>query len=167
MSISMINFKVGDKVVKANGEKWTGCDEYREIVWVGDNGTECQLKLCLNIYPTSKLKLYKPNHKNYIEVLTNIKAGEVWTSLDNNNIITKSKEGVVGITNGAVSAVTRLDIKIKYTLTKTLVTFQEAFLAYENRREIVSEVDNKIFIKCNNEYPFKPEQIRGLWFVND
>ncbi|MEG0775771.1 hypothetical protein [Clostridium sp.] len=164
----MSNFKAGDKVVKTNGRDWSDGSEYKEIVSVNSDGISCHVKLFSTTAQISELKLYKPKY-NHLEVLRNIKTGEVWVAIDNSITITKTKEGLIIIgSNSALSKII-IDTNTEYTLTKTSVSFQEAFLAYEDGGVIESEVDHEIFYnsKEGEGCCFSPKQIRGMWFINN
>lgn len=119
----------------------------------------------------------------FTEVIENIKEGEVWRnriSKKNLREISK-KEGIIDFTfvdtDRSVLSVREEDT---FTLHRKEYTFQEAFKAYEEGKEIESmkfkykkiEGEDKFYSKnnqgwFNNDGGFEPVEIRGKWYIND
>ena len=118
------------------------------------------------------------------EVIVNIKEDEVWES---ENYIIKCSHGIISIEtkNGEVFNGIAFCDDILFTLQRKQYTFEEAFKALEEGKEIEScyekgvaykKQDDIIHITLNNkpfswwkesEYVFSVGQIRGKWYIND
>lgn len=151
--------------------------------------------LCILDYPERRLKVAKKYlkdngikeenkmEKTFREVIADIKVGEVWEITKGNNIeISLSKNGVT------------LDFKksiecekiffpndTKFKLKREEYTFEEAFKAYEEGKEVEScnfrykKIEGKdsyydqIIDNWENRYDvdFSLEEIRNKWYIND
>ncbi|MCF0149508.1 MAG: hypothetical protein HUJ77_14080 [Clostridium sp.] len=107
------------------------------------------------------------------EVIANIKEGEVWEYKNfriekgiNIDIRFDVKPGMCGISFGN---------KEKFKLQRKEYTFEEAFKAYEEGKEIESVIDGKRCYKrdwiaiygSDDEAPISRAAIRGKWYIND
>ncbi|WP_346905929.1 hypothetical protein [Clostridium sp.] len=116
------------------------------------------------------------------EVIANIKEGEVWES-SNKTIKYDDDYGriVVNDYSHPKSDTFFFDDSIKYRLKREEVTFQEAFAAYEDGKEIGS-IESKIkYKKIKNidnfysrgyndffqNFTLDISEIRGGWYIND
>lgn len=126
------------------------------------------------------------------EVITNIKEGEVWESLN-----PKSNIKEVSLQDWGISLVTRSDINAedvyfgvnnntKFKLKRKKYSFTEAFKAYEEGKKIESCISTNIYFKGENETDccihmntksfyykeiidfeqFNLEEIRGEWYID-
>ena len=126
--------------------------------------------------------------KTFREVIADIKEGEVWESpyiriyhvKSNDNIVIEDKEGDLVYRFTMVS-------KVKFRLKRKEHTFEEAFKAYEEGKEIENCITNDKFKKADSynwkfkapymdEYSddisneiemFSVEEIRGKWYINN
>lgn len=122
------------------------------------------------------------------EVIANIKEGEVWESNEKtitikyDQVIIQVKEGYEGRVNGNERMALSLDKK--YKLQRKKYTFEEAFKAYEEGKEIESEsykykkcnradcfklirsIKDE-WIKCEDGFEIHLDEIRGKWYIND
>ena len=106
--------------------------------------------------------------KTFREVIADIKEGEVWEITKGNNIeISLSKNGVT------------LDFKksiecekiffpndTKFKLKREEYTFEEAFKAYEEGKEIQSASTDKIYHK-EKDFLFASYEISKKWYINN
>lgn len=184
----MSKFKVGDKVVKADGEKWTSGEKYKFITKINFWREEYLLSNSIGWWDEKELKLYEGvkemKELTFKEVIANIKEGEVWESdikiikcSNNGNISVRSK-----IDNN--SQIMNFNKDNLYKLKREEYTFQEAFKAYEEGKEIESCEGCK-FKRCDKdvvliidfagdkikrgscEELFSIKEIRGKWYIND
>ena len=191
----MSKFKVGDKVVKANGEKWLSGAEYKLITEINFWHEEYRLS-GIGWWDEKKLKLYEEikemKELTFKEVIANIKEGEVWESVQScfqlieisclEGRIKFKLEGVfVDKTDYAVNAVdTGIGNGQTFKLKRKEYTFEEAFKAYEQGKEIESIYSKYKFKKENEvdlytregkewyqEGNFEIDEIRGKWYIND
>ena len=181
----MSKFKVGDKVIKSNGKRWTTGEKYKKIELV-DSLVGYKLNRCLGYWKEKELKLYKEDkmEKTFKEVIANIKEGEVW----------ESTKKTVSLINGAINIERKNKIETYYIyikeselfkLQRKEYTFDEAFKAYEEGKEIENIVTKYKFKKSNdgmikitqrsgnitltNESSVfvTIDEIRGKWYIND
>lgn len=117
------------------------------------------------------------------EVIANIKENEVWESNEKtitikyDQVIIQVKEGYEGRVNGNERMALSLDKK--YKLQRKEYTFEEAFKAYEEGKEIESNYsgcrykkekgkDTFMFLADWREFDsIDLEEIRGKWYIND
>lgn len=180
----MSKFKVGDKVVKADGEKWVTGEKYKKIT--SENSLlGYTVNSSLGYWKEEELELYKEGktEKTFKEVIANIKEGEVW----------ESTIKTVSLINGAINIERKNKIETYYIyikeselfkLQRKEYTFQEAFKAYEEGKEIESCEGCK-FKRCDKDVVliidfagdkikrgscedlFSIKEIRGKWYIND
>lgn len=184
----MSKFKVGDKVVKADGEKWTSGEKYKFITKINFWREEYLLSNSIGWWDEKELKLYEGvkemKELTFKEVIANIKEGQIWESdikiikcSINGNITVRSK-----IDNN--SQIMNFNKDNLYKLKREEYTFQEAFKAYEEGKEIESCEGCK-FKRCDKdvvliidfagdkikrsscEELFSIKEIRGKWYIND
>lgn len=184
----MSKFKVGDKVVKADGEKWTSGEKYKFITKINFWREEYLLSNSIGWWDEKELKLYEGvkemKELTFKEVIANIKEGQIWESdikiikcSNNGNISVRSK-----IDNN--SQIMNFNKDNLYKLKREEYTFQEAFKAYEEGKEIESCEGCK-FKRCDKdvvliidfagdkikrsscEELFSIKEIRGKWYIND
>lgn len=187
---SMSKFKVGDKVVKADGEKWTSGEKYKFITKINFWREEYLLSNSIGWWDEKELKLYEEvkemKELTFREVIADIKEGEVW---DNGYFKIELKGGsyCIGRTQDQVSKnIIGFVIypHVKFKLQRKEYTFQEAFKAYEEGKEIESCEGCK-FKRCDKdvvliidfagdkikrsscEELFSIKEIRGKWYIND
>lgn len=188
----MVKFKVGDKVrvVRNNGDDFDG-------IKIGDTGEV--VEICKGKYPIylkinnhaqyafkeEELELYdeyfvggNKMELTFKEVIANIKENEVWES---NTRTIERQEG--GINIKRKSKVTTyymyFDDNEKFKLQRKEYTFEEAFKAYEEGKEIESDYsggrykkekgkDTFMFLADWREFDsIDLEEIRGKWYIND
>lgn len=115
------------------------------------------------------------------EVIANIKEGEVWES-NLKTIINKDEFINIIHKDGSATKNMMFSNEGKFKLQRTEYTFEEAFKAYEEGKEIESEFSKFRYKKIGSEdkyfNPFAPQwkynshafnfdEIRGTWFIND
>lgn len=150
--------------------------------------------LCILDYPERRLKVAKKylkdngikeeskmKEKTFREVIADIKEGETWIQKDKGYIVSK-------IANFGGNIVIELDgprsvfgTKGTYTLERKEYSFDEAFKAYEEGKEIESCENGYKYLQNTFTYPgneqwlcfrnseqmFTTEAIRGKWYIND
>lgn len=122
----------------------------------------------------------------FIEVITNIKEGEVWES-ENNSCDIRIEKGQTGISirDFKGNALVWFSDRFKFKLKRKEYTFEEAFKAYEEGKEIESLIEGQKFKKkCGEDYYFDFDKekyvllewdrdiftvtcIRNKWYIND
>ena len=123
--------------------------------------------------------------KTFKEVIADIKEGEIWES--NNKRVKSSKTGIiVEFKANKYSDRMSFENDTKYKLQKKEYTFEEAFKAYENGKEI-ENIEGKVKFKkkitglCFYKFEhsekwlvidddaniFSIDMIRGKWYIND
>lgn len=185
----MSKFKVGDKVIKANGERWTTGEKYKKIT------SEKTLfgytvNKSLGYWKEEELELFKEEcevEKTFREVIADIKEGQVW---DDGFIKIEMISGTISI--GSLNEKPFENVVAfvinpcrKFKLQRKEYTFQEAFKAYEEGKEIENIVTKYKFKKSNdgmikitqrsgnitstNESSVfvTIDEIRGKWYIND
>jgi hypothetical protein len=185
----MSKFKVGDKVrvVRNNGDDFDGIKigGTGEVVDFCNEG-DYQVYLKINKYneygfKEEELELYKEDkmEKTFREVIADIKEGEIWGNgakiieLINGTIQVRSKNNIP-----FNSCFINFSKVAKYKLQRKEYTFEEAFKAYEEGKEIESCYTATKF--CENEYlennvysdwklgvRFKVDEIKGKWYINE
>ncbi|MDB1935363.1 hypothetical protein PMY12_19165 [Clostridium tertium] len=183
----MSKFKVGDKVVKADGEKWVTGEKYKKIT--SENSIfGYTVNRSLGYWKEEELELYKEDkmEKTFKEVIANIKEGEVW---DDGFLKIQMKRGTISI--GSLNEEPFKNIIgfvinpcKKFKLQRKEYKFDEAFKAYEEGKEIESCEGCK-FKRCDKdvvliidfagdkikrsscEELFSIKEIRGKWYIND
>lgn len=185
----MSKFKVGDKVIKANGERWITGEKYKKIELV-NSLVGYKLNRCLGYWKEEELELYKEDsimqEKTFKEVIADIKEGQVW---DDGFIKIEMISGTISI--GSLNEKPFKNIIAfvinpcrKFKLKRKEYTFEEAFKAYEEGKEIEScegckfkkiNEDNLLIInfakcnieRCESENIFSIKEIRGKWYINE
>ncbi len=117
------------------------------------------------------------------EVIANIKEGETWEGLDYTIIYFGGKIGIM-YNDGEEYQGVYPKIDSLFKLRRKEYTFQEAFEAFEQGKEIEScetatscylkddrvliKISGEPFIKMNKEdLHFSFKQIKGKWYIND
>ena len=182
----MSKFKVGDKVVKANGEKWLSGAEYKLITEINFWREEYRLS-GIGWWDEKKLKLYEEikemKELTFKEVIANIKEGEVWKS-EFKSI--QKRNGIITIENlKGSSNIFAFNDSIKYKLQRKEYTFEEAFKAYEEGKEIesvisayrikkltdgrfrISQKSQEFYTEKEGEVIITLQEIQGGWYIND
>lgn len=135
------------------------CEEHRY-----NEGMEIAIRY---IKEHSPIKEEIKTEKTFREVIADIKEGEVWETPhiriyhveSNNNIVIEDKEGDKRFRFTMVS-------KVKFKLQKKEYTFQEAFIAYEEGKEIESVSSAKIYQK-EKDFLFASYEISNKWYINN
>ena len=125
--------------------------------------------------------------KTFREVIADIKEGEVWES-ENNSCDIRIEKGQTGISirDFKGNALVWFSDRFKFKLQRKEYTFQEAFAAYEEGKEIESILTGDKFLKSKRAdgsdfdsfwdkgikswwrfLYFELELIRGKWYIND
>lgn len=192
-----MGFRVGDKV------KVVDMLRPSESFEVGETGKVVGIYEYCNNFPISvrmdkdkevidfskeELELYKEDkmEKTFQEVIRDIKEGEVWECVMNKNITIDS----VGVELDSLdwTNMMLLPLQAKFKPKRKKYTFQEAFAAYEEGKEIESIITG---IKCQKRrLPYETEvkdccyyndelkdigmlreftinEIRGSWYINE
>ncbi len=193
----MSKFKIGDKarVIRRNGSDFDGVKigDIGKVVEVCENDVY-QVYLRINkhdIYgfKENELGLIEENkmEKTFREVIADIKEGEVWES-ENNSCDIRIEKGQTGISirDFKGNALVWFSDRFKFKLQRKEYTFQEAFAAYEEGKEIESILTGDKFLKSKRAdgsdfdsfwdkgikswwrfLYFELELIRGKWYIND
>lgn len=101
--------------------------------------------------------------KTFREVIADIKEGEVWEC--GHILITKSNDGIELKGMSSCSSYFTDDNKI-FKLQRKQYTFEEAFKAYEEGKEIQSISSDKIYQK-ERDYLFASYEISKKWYINN
>lgn len=188
-----MRFKVGDKV------------RVREDLEVGFSYGEWAFNSSMTVFRGKELtvdKVYgecyqvKENHwywtdemleevksevkeKTFREVIADIKEGEIWVS-SFRKIVKSNKNIIIEKIGGAESTDIVINLDKTYTLQRKEYSFEEAFKAYEEGKEIESCYSQYKFKKANGvdlysrrenkwyeEDNFEIDEIRGKWYIND
>lgn len=116
--------------------------------------------------------------KTFREVIADIKEGEVWES-SFKTIAFKEGKVLIERRNGLSCPYVLIDEKEEFKLQRKEYTFQEAFKAYEEGKEIESVCSGYRYKKENGEDVailsadwqefdyFELYEIRGKWYIND
>lgn len=186
----MAKFKVGDKVrvVRNNGDDFDG-------IKIGDTGEV--VEICKGEYPIylkinnhaqyafkeEELELYdeyfvggNKMELTFKEVIANIKEGEVWESAY--SIVSKLENRIDIEVSGNCKSIGIGDT-VKFKLRRKEYTFEEAFKAYEEGKEIESVYSGCRYKKENGKDTFifladwsefdhiELQEIRSKWYIND
>lgn len=168
-----------------NNELTTG-KEYEVLSEVG-----CYYQLKINdkgiryhCYEKSRFEVIKEDNKmqekTFREVITDIKEGEVWES--RSKYIKRFNDGIqiYHKENGKATPSMLMADNDKFKLQRKEYTFEEAFKAYEEGKEIEScysqykykkEGGLDLYSKTENEWyvedRFEIDEIRGKWYINN
>lgn len=182
-----MKFEIGDKVIRPHGLCWEDKKEFRVITEITEGGFY-KLDDLPSVWEYFELELYKEDckvEKTFKEVIANIKENEVWESRNpiNGVFISKDVNGISIRDKKGNSLVWFSDLWI-FTLQRKEYTFDEAFKAYEEGKEIESEsykykkcngadcfklitsIKDE-WIKCENGFEIHLDEIRGKWYIND
>lgn len=164
----MEKFEVGDKVVKANSEKWASGEEYKLITEINFWGEEYRLSSSIGWWDEKELKLYEEvkemKELTFKEVIANIKENEVWESAY--SIVSKLENRIDIEVSGNCKSIGIGDT-VKFKLRRKEYTFEEAFKAYEEGKEIESCFSKKKFRIYSWEDIFNAKEIKEKWYIND
>ncbi len=165
----MSKFKVGDKVVKADGEKWVTGEKYKKIT--SENSLlGYTVNRSFGYWEEEELELYKEDkmEKTFKEVIANIKEGEVW---ENNkiNLVIKLIEGRIYIGDRYDNEVDGfigqyIPLTLKFELQRKKYSFEEAFKAYKEGRIPESAINGQIL---DSHSRIDMRIIEGKWYIND
>ena len=114
--------------------------------------------------------------RTFREVIADIKEGEVWVNeIAPINFIRLREDGVLDFNENE-----GINLNVKYKLQRKQYTFEEAFKAYEEGKEIEScysqykykkEGGLDLYSKTENEWygedNFEIDEIRGKWYINN
>ena len=100
--------------------------------------------------------------KTFREVIADIKEGEVWVN-DTAPIsfIRLREDGVLDFNKNE-----GINLNVKYKLKRKEYTFEEAFKAYEEGKEIQSASTDKIYHK-EKDFLFASYEISKKWYINN
>lgn len=179
-----IKFKVRNRTTEGtNSWKWY---EEQTIYCINNN------KLLYSSYLERRAIGYKiieweidtMKELKFTEVIANIKEGQVWECTREN-----ARLKTINIKKGSINFIYKDGLGMEvfgvketdtFILQRKEYTFQEAFKAYEEGKEIESmkfkykkiEDEDKFYSKnnqwwFNNDGGFEPVEIRGKWYIND
>lgn len=189
----MAKFKVGDKVVPSDTKKWKDKSQYKIIDRV-ENKYDWNTYY-IKGYPAhwydEELELFEGVEEmkelTFKEVIANIKEGQVWddgflkiemisNSISIGSLNGKPFENIIGFAINPCR---------KFKLQRKEYTFEEAFKAYEEGKEIedykcvkYKKIDGVDHYKMEfeedfsrrvseDDYWFSFKEIRGKWYIND
>lgn len=100
--------------------------------------------------------------KTFREVIADIKEGEVWVNeIAPINFIRLREDGVLDFNENE-----GINLNVKYKLQRKEYTFEEAFKAYEEGKEIQSASTDKIYHK-EKDFLFASYEISKKWYINN
>ena len=100
--------------------------------------------------------------KTFREVIADIKEGEVWVNDTAPISFIKLRPGGILDFNKNVG----INLNVKYKLQRKEYTFEEAFKAYEEGKEIQSASTDKIYHK-EKDFLFASYEISKKWYINN
>lgn len=182
----MSKFNIGDIVTGAEKYTWASESEYKikEIIRRDNNSVEYILEkikesdYCNSVrWKEDQLKFVDEDKNNcnieltFRDVITKIKEDEVWES-ECREIKLNNREGVlINNKNGTKSDCYLFPPNEMFKLKRKKYTFEEAFKAYEEGKEIESCVNGEIYNKLKEDKGvdklFNASQIRGKWYINN
>lgn len=180
----MSKFKVGDKVVKADGEKWASGEKYKFITKINFWREEYMLSNGIGWWDEKELKLYEEVKEmielTFKEVIANIKEGEVWEShckkITGISVDRIRIESTIKASFGTIVEISNSNL---YKLKRKECSFEQAFKAYEEGKEIESKSYRYKIINEQDKYysklakgwidndTFDMDEIKGKWYIND
>ena len=120
--------------------------------------------------------------KTFREVIADIKEGEVWESENTlTQIYTRNDVLIIDFKEEVTTEIVKIPADAKFRLKRKEYSFNEAFKAYEEGKEIESCENGYKYLQNNFTYPgneqwlcfrnseqmFTTEAIRGKWYIND
>lgn len=189
-----MKFNVGDKVkiVKMDNNiiENVNIGDVGIITKILDKNFDYPIRIKMNniegclVFKEEELELFREEdraEKTFKEVIADIKEGEVWESKF--KTINRTHSAIlISEKNNKETSLFGFDDNIKYTLKRKQYTFQEAFKAYEEGKEIESiefryKKENGIdgffnrgegnWINCNLGLDIEVNEIRNKWYINE
>lgn len=163
-------FKVGDKVVPSDTKKWNDKSQYKIIDRVKNkyDGNTYYIKGHPAHWYDEELELFEGVEEmkelTFKEVIANIKENEVWESAY--SIVSKLKDRIDIWVVGNCKSVGIGDT-VKFKLKRKEYTFEEAFKAYEEGKEVESCFSGQKFRIYSWEDIFNAKEIKEKWYIND
>ena len=120
--------------------------------------------------------------KTFREVIADIKEGEVWESENTlTQIYTRNDVLIIDFKEEVTTEIVKIPADAKFRLKRKEYSFEEAFKAYEEGKEIESCENGYKYLQNTFTYPgneqwlcfrnseqmFTTEAIRGKWYIND
>lgn len=120
--------------------------------------------------------------KTFREVIADIKEGEVWESENTlTQIYTRNDVLIIDFKEEVTTEIVKIPADAKFRLKRKEYSFNEAFKAYEEGKEIESCENGYKYLQNTFTYPgneqwlcfrnseqmFTTEAIRGKWYIND
>lgn len=153
--------------------KWDFWDFYKRKTVYGCRDGDANLYYGTDIYyvehdiPIIKWNIKEDNiEKTFREVIADIKEGEVWES--RSKYIRRFNDGIqiYHKENGKATPSMLMADNDKFKLQRKQYTFEEAFKAYEEGKEIQSISSDKIYQK-ERDYLFASYEISKKWYINN
>lgn len=130
-----------------------------------------------NLFWHGDFEIVKENEmeKTFREVIADIKVGEVWENIDKSHWNLKEincfdndgRKGIRIVFKEETDYYTFIDNEnLKFKLKRKQYTFEEAFKAYEEGKEIQSISSSKIYQK-ERDYLFASYEISKKWYINN
>lgn len=131
--------------------------------------TKERLQFCdIDFYKEKGKEIIKWNikednmEKTFREVIADIKEGEVWVNVTAPiSFIRLREDGVLDFNKNE-----GINLNVKYKLKRKEYTFEEAFKAYEEGKEIQSASTDKIYHK-EKDFLFASYEISKKWYINN
>lgn len=120
--------------------------------------------------------------KTFREVIADIKEGEVWESENTlTQIYTRNDVLIIDFKEEVTTEIVKIPADAKFRLKRKEYSFDEAFKAYEEGKEIESCENGYKYLQNTFTYPgneqwlcfrnseqmFTTDAIRGKWYIND
>lgn len=120
--------------------------------------------------------------KTFREVIADIKEGEVWESENTlTQIYTRNDVLIIDFKEEVTTEIVKIPADAKFRLKRKEYSFNEAFKAYEEGKEIESCENGYKYLQNTFTYPgneqwlcfrnseqmFTTDAIRGKWYIND
>lgn len=161
------------------GEVYSVYTDDKEYYYVKDDKKEnnCIPKECAEI-----VKEENKMEKTFREVIADIKEGEVWESENTlTQIYTRNDVLIIDFKEEVTTEIVKIPADAKFRLKRKEYSFNEAFKAYEEGKEIESCENGYKYLQNTFTYPgneqwlcfrnseqmFTTDAIRGKWYIND
>lgn len=141
-----------------------------------------KLEIAKKYLKDNEVKEENKMEKTFREVIADIKEGEVWESENTlTQIYTRNDVLIIDFKEEVTTEIVKIPADAKFRLKRKEYSFDEAFKAYEEGKEIESCENGYKYLQNTFTYPgneqwlcfrnseqmFTTDAIRGKWYIND